>query len=471
MTQHDLIVIGAGMAGLAAAEKCASRGWQVAVVDDQPYGGTCALRGCDPKKILRRAAEVVESARLMAGRGVGVRGGGPGDGGSDVEGGGDAGGLAIDWADLVAYKRGFTDPAPARMEANLTRLGIRTLHGVARFVGADALDIDGERHTAAHILVATGAVPRPLDFPGHEHVLDSTGFMELATLPERILFLGGGFVSFEFAHVAVRAGSRTVIIDRHPRPLKQFDPDLVERLVASGARAGVEVWRSSTISRIERIGTELRVTVETDGVPREVAADLVVHGAGRIPDLARLDLGAAGVAYDTHGVTVTEHLQSTTNPAVWAAGDAAASPGLPLTPVAVVEAKVAASNMLKGDRAELYATPDHTGTPAGVFSIPELVRVGLLEHEAHDAGIDVDVRLTDTSGWYSSYRIGGTTSAVKVLVDRATDRVIGAHLLGPDYAELANTFALAIKVGLTRRQLAAAPALYPTLGSDLSSML
>ncbi len=448
-TEHDLIVIGAGMAGVTAATKCASQGWDVAIVDALPYGGTCALRGCDPKKILRRGAEIIDAARLMAGKGI------------------DPAGLAISWTDLMRHKRGFTDPVPHSMEAGLAHAGATTWHGQARLTGTDRVEIDGDEHRARHILIATGATPRPLDFPGHELLIDSTQFLDLDELPARILFVGGGFVSFELAHIAARAGSSTVIVDRGPRPLKSFDPDLVQLLVARGAAAGIQVLTSAAVAAVERSGAAYRVRVDHADHAETIEVDLVVHGAGREPDLTRLTLEAADVAWTARGVTVAAHLQSTTNPVVYAAGDSADTAGMPLTPVAVAEGKVAASNMLKAGT----AVPDYTGVPTAVFTIPELARVGLLEQEAHEQGLDVDVRYSDTSGWYSSYRVGETTTAVKILIDRSSDRIIGAHLLGPGYAELVNTLALAMRLGLTARQLKSATAAYPTIGSDLASML
>lgn len=446
---YDLIVIGAGMAGVVAANKCASRGWRVAIVDELPYGGTCALRGCDPKKILRRGAEVVDGASLMSGKGI------------------DPNGLSINWADLMSHKRGFTDPVSARLEASLARNGVETLHGPAAFETESRLVVDDTRLDARRFLIATGARPRPMDFPGCEHLIDSTRFLELPELPRRVLFVGGGFVSFEFAHIAARAGTRAVIIDRGPRPLKAFDPDLVDLLVARGADIGIEMLPGTTIRSIEPIGSAYRVRIETDGQEDDVETDLVVHGAGRVPQLSRLGLDAGDVAYDAHGVTVAPHLQSTTNPAVYAAGDAADTPGMPLTPVAVLEGKVAASNMLK----DTSTTPDYAGVPTAVFTIPELVRVGLSEKDAREAGVDVDVRFEDTSGWYSTYRIGGSTSAVKILIDRSDDTIVGAHMLGHEYAELANFFSLAMKLGLTRRQLKSMTTTYPSVSGDLSSML
>ena len=450
MSQHfDLIVIGAGMAGAAAAKKCAAQGWRVAIVDALPYGGTCALRGCDPKKILRRAAEVVDSARLMRGKGI-----------DDTD-------LSINWTDLMKHKHGFTDPVPQGMEDGLTGNGVTTLHGHARFTAPRGMEIDGVSYDADRFLVATGARPRPLDFPGHEHLIDSTDFLDLEELPSRILFVGGGFISFEFAHIAARAGSTPVIVDRGERPLKNFDPDLVELLVDRGQQVGVELRRTTTIVDVQPYDGSYRVTLENAGSQEQIETDLVVHGAGRVAALADLGLDAAGVEWGEHGIAVADHLQSTTNPAIWAAGDSADTAGMPLTPVAVSEAKVAASNMIKSTT----TTPYYTGIPTAVFTIPELTRVGMLESEASAARIDLAVRHSDTSGWYSNYRIGETTAAAKIIIDQSNDQIVGAHLLGPEYGELINTLGLAIKLGLTTRQLKSATAAYPTVGSDLGSML
>ena len=447
--QHDLIVIGAGMAGVSAADKCAARGWDVAIVDALPYGGTCALRGCDPKKILRRGAEIIDSARLMRGKGI------------------DAGDLTINWADLMRHKHGFTDEVPQNMEDGLTGNGVTTLHGKARFTDKNRIEINGTTYEAAHFLIATGARPRLLEFPGHEHLIDSTDFLNLPALPPRILFVGGGFISFEFAHIAARAGSSPVIIDRGSHPLKAFDPDLVELLITRGTDAGIEVRRSTTITAVEPTRSGYQVSLESSGRTETMEVDLVVHGAGRIPELSGLDLDVASIAWGEQGVRVAGHLQSTTNPAVYAAGDSADTPGMPLTPIAVSEGKVAASNMLKATT----TVPDYTGVPTAVFTIPELTRVGLLEQDAKDQGLDVDVRYDDTSGWYSNYRIGETAAAAKILIDRASDRIVGAHLLGPEYGELVNILGLAIKLNLTTRQLKSMTAAYPTAGSDLGSML
>lgn len=447
--RYDLVVIGAGMAGVSVANKCGAAGWRVAIVDELPYGGTCALRGCDPKKILRRGAEIIDAARLLHGRGI------------------DAGNLAINWADLMRHKRGFTDPMPDNMEHGLQGNGVETLHGTAVFTGPRQLEVDGRPLTADRFLVATGARPRPLDFPGAEHLIDSTGFLHLDALPGRVVFVGGGFVSMEFAHIAARAGATVTVIDRGARPLAAFDPDLVDLLVQRSTDVGIDIRTHTSVRDVERTPDGYRVTAERDGTETTVEADLVVHGAGRVPELSRLGLEAAEVATGPQGVAVAPHLQSTTNPAVWAAGDSADTPGMPLTPVAVFEGKVAASNMLKNTT----TAPGYDGVATVVYTIPELARVGMLEDDARQAGIDLDVRYHDTGSWFSNYRIGERTAATKILIDRDRDTIVGAHMFGPEYGELINFCALAIKLGLTTRQLKSMTASYPSVGSDLGSML
>ena len=226
----DLIVIGAGMAGVTAARKCAQASWDVGIVDALPYGGTCALRGCDPKKMLRRGAEVIDAARLMVGKGI------------------DPDGLKINWADLMAHKRTFTDAVPEKMESGLAGVGVDTLHGQVRFVDERTLETsEGTRIEARHFLIATGSKPRQLEFPGAQLVADSTDFLELEDLPDRIVFIGGGYVSFEFAHIAARAGADVTIVDRGDRPLKNFDPDLVQLLLDRTRKLGIKIHQNADV--------------------------------------------------------------------------------------------------------------------------------------------------------------------------------------------------------------------------------
>jgi glutathione reductase (NADPH) len=220
----------------------------------------------------------------------------------------DDNGLCINWSDLMKHKRGFTGPVADDMERDLSGNGVETLHGTATFTGAKRLEIDDHLYTADHFLIATGARPQGLHFDGAEHLIDSTTFLDLDRLPKRILFVGGGFVSFEFAHISARAGSSPVIIDHGTRPLKGFDPDLVQLLITRGAEAGVEVRSETSITSIEKTQAGYNVTIERSRQTAVIETDLVVHGAGRVAELSKLGLEAAGVAFSAKGVTVAGHL-------------------------------------------------------------------------------------------------------------------------------------------------------------------
>ena len=445
----DLVVIGTGAGGSSPASRCREAGWRVAVVDDQPYGGTCALRGCDPKKVLVGAADLVDWHRRMAGHGV-------------------AADARIDWPMLMRFKRTFTDPVSASREAAWQKLGIATYHGAARFIGEDRLAVAGLELQARHFVVASGAEPRRLDIPGEEHLRTSTDFLELDELPKRIALVGAGYIAFEFAHIARRAGAEVIMLGRE-RALAQFDQDLVQRLVAHTRTLGVDVRLNAPATAIEACGGGYRVHFPGPRGDEALEADLVVHAAGRVPKTRELDLRTAKVKTDARGaVEVNEHLQSVSNPRAYAAGDAALPPGsLPLTPVATHEGLVVASNLLHGNQRK----PDYRGVPSVVFTIPPLAGVGLTEAQARLQELDVRVKMEDTSQWYSNRRVNESCAMFKTIVDNGSDRILGAHLLGPYSEEVINLFALAIRHGLTTTDLKHQIYAYPTSGSDVAYML
>ncbi len=445
----DLIVIGTGAGGSTAASRCRTAGWRVAVLDDLPYGGTCELRGCDPKKVLVGAAELADWNRRMQGRGM-------------------TGDAHISWPDLMRFKRTFTDPVPANRERAFEKAGIATYHGPGRFLSPDKLSVDGAVLEARHFVIAAGAKPRRLGVPGEEHLVTSTAFLELDQLPPRIAFVGAGYISFEFAHVARRAGAQAILVGRG-RPLQHFEQDLVTRLVDHTRSLGIELRLDAEVTAIEQRGAAYRLRVNVGGQTDTVEADLVVHGAGRIPNTEGLDLGAANIATAPDGgVQVNEFLQSVTNPRVYAAGDAAAAPGsLRLTPVAGYEGTIVAANLLKGNT----RTPDFRGIPSVVFTVPPLAGVGLTEANAREQQLDMRVSTQDTSSWYSNRRVAETCAMFKVIVENQTGRVVGAHLLGPHAEEVINLFALAIRSGVPASDLKHLLYAYPTSGSDVPYMI
>ena len=448
MISYDLIVIGSGTAAQVAVAKVRAAGWSVAVIDHRPFGGTCALRGCDPKKMLVSGEEAIDAARRMAGHGV-------------------EGALTIDWPALMAFKRTFTDPIPAKQEHRYAELGVDAFQGLAHFVGPDTIEVDGRTLQARHVLIATGARPVPLGIPGEEQVSTSDDFLELDSLPRRIVLIGGGYVAAEFSHLAARAGAEVTILQRAPRLLPQFDPDLVGWLMPRFYELGIAVETGATVTRVERGQGGLLVHASRPGAPDlSVAADLVVHAAGRGPDLETLDLAAGEVAVQDGRLQLDDHLRSLSNPRVFAAGDAAGG-GPPLTPVSSHDAKVVAANLLDG----ASHRPDYRGVPSVVFTVPPITAVGLSEAEARRRGLVFRINAASTPDWFTARRLAERVYGHKVLIEEHSDLVLGAHLVGPGADEVINLFGLAIRHGLTAADLRSTMFAYPTGASDVGYML
>jgi glutathione reductase (NADPH) len=258
MKTYDLVVIGSGTAAQVASARVRTAGRTVAVVDHRPFGGTCALRGCDPKKMLLSGAEAIDAAHRMQGRGV-------------------TGELRISWPELMAFKRTFTDPVPQKQEARYAEQGIDALHGLARFTDPDVVNVAGQQLKARHILIATGARPVPLRLPGAEHIVTSDRFLELESLPRQIVLIGGGYIAAEFSHIAARAGAQVTVLQRRDHMLPRFDPDLVSWLMVRFAELGIDVRTQATVERIELTGYGFLVHAEGAHGKQAVAADLVVH--------------------------------------------------------------------------------------------------------------------------------------------------------------------------------------------------
>src|SRR5216683_950892 len=401
MKRYDLVVIGTGTAAQVASARVRAAGRSAAVIDHRPFGGTCALRGCDPKKMLISGAEVVDFARRMHGRGV-------------------DGNARIDWAALMAFKRSFTDPIPQKQERGYAERGIDAFHGLARFVGRDAVDVKGTILHGEHILIATGARPVTLGIPGEEHVATSDRFLELETLPKRIALIGGGYIAAEFSHISARAGASVTILQRGPRLLPQFDPDLVGWLTDKFREIGVDVRTNAAVAAVEPVPTGFRVRAR------------------------------GGM----------------TNPVVDAAGDAAAI-GPPLTPVSSHDGKAVAANLLEGN----HRRPDYRGVPSVAFTLPPIARVGASEAEARRQGLKMRVKSEKTPGWYTARRVAESVYGYKTIVEEDSGRIVGAHLVGPNVDEVINIFGLAIRHDLTATDLKRTIFGYPTGASDIGYMV
>ena len=441
----DAIVVGSGTSAYCAVDGLNKAGRRVAMVDERPYGGTCALRGCQPKKYLVSNAETVAMANHLAGRGI-------------------VAGPKTDWQSLQALKNAFLEGQSEAEVKNWQEAGVATFHGQAVMSGEDEVTVGHDRLKGQNIVLATGAIPRRVEIPGAEYVRDSEHFLNLPDLPNRILFIGGGYISFEFAHIAIHAGAEKVtILHRSSRPLKAFDQDIVKIVLEATESEGIGVVLNESPTAIESAENGL-VIRGSKGVVYE--ADLIIEGTGRVPNLSVLKGGYGKVDSSSRGVIVNEFLQSVSNPRVYAVGDCA-STGYMLAPVADEEGKTAARNILEGN----IKTIDYSVIPSVVFTIPGIGSVGLTEEQAKQQELDFRVNQGMTTQWPSSKRIGEEHGGYKILIDNQTNEILGAHIARYNSCEAINVLALAMKHKIKASELAEFMWAYPTITSDLKYML
>jgi glutathione reductase (NADPH) len=445
--EFDVLVIGTGTAGYTLALACREAGRSVSVADNRPYGGTCAMRGCQPKKYLVAAGEVVELAHQMSEIGI-----------HPVAG--------IDWPALMGSKTAFTSAVPSRTEHDFQEAGIEMFHGTSRFVSPVEIMVgDDTIVRAKHVVIATGARPAPLGFDGEDLLMTSEDFLELPSMPPRVVFIGGGYISMEFAHVARAAGAEVTVLHRGDRVLKNFEPEVVDQLTDAARDFGIRIVTNIQVCAVQRLNGALAIHGNKD-CAEVYEADMAFHGAGRAANLDELNLDAGGITHCTRGVIVNEFLQSVSNPSVYAIGDASATP-LQLATTADMDANVAAQNILHGNRERA----DYELVPSAVFTLPPLAGVGITESLAGKSVKRFHINRGTMTGWASSRRIGQKHAFYKVLIEDGSGRILGAHLFGHNAAETINIFAVAMKNGLTARDLKKVLWAYPTYISDIKYML
>lgn len=441
--RYDVVVIGSGSAGSGAAMALRKGGKTVLVVDERPLGGTCALRGCDPKKVFVAAARTIDQARHW--RALGIVG--------DVP--------ALDWAQLQRFKRTFTDPAPHKRAKQFDDAGIDHTRGRARFEGERTVSIDGRRVDADYIVIATGA--RELHVAqGDDALITSEQFLELEALPRSLFVVGGGYIAFELAHVAARGGAKVTILHEDDRPLPDFDRRAVAHLLAATRDAGIDVQLQTKVGRIEKRGDGV-TAVDANDEARTFHAERGLLAAGRAADVDDLALEAAHVERSKKGIRVDEHLRSISNDRVYAAGDCADGGGLPLTPVAGYEGSVAAANIL----GEHPRTVDFRGLATIVFAIPALARVGITEDEAKQRGLDAQTHEGDMSEWYGTRHLGADAAYYSMVTEKGSGTILGATVFGPNAEAQINVLALAVRQSLPFDAVSGAFFAYPTGASDL----
>jgi glutathione reductase (NADPH) len=443
MEKLDVCIIGTGTAGETAAGELLKQneGLRIGIADERPYGGTCALRGCQPKKFLVVPAHAALEARALTERGF-------------------RSAPQLDWAVMQESLHNFTDAVPASTRDNLERQGIVCFSGRCEFLSPRELKCGEETIHADTFIIAAGARPRPLPIPGAEYAVSSDEFLSLERLPQRIVFIGGGYISMEFAYVASALESSVTVLQRGSRIMERFDADMTAVLEDACSTKGIDI-------RTEVNPVELRmedpqtcsVVLEGGG---QVEADLVVAGIGRVPNIENLGLESAGVSCDSRGIKTDEYMR-TSQKHIFAVGDCVQ--GIQLSPVSDLEARTAARNIVKPESEAAVIDI----LPSVVFTYPQLAAVGMDERSAKEKK-NVRVVTGSGAGWPNYKRLNETHVGYKVIIDEDAGTVLGAHLVGPHAGELINLFALAIKKKIPVEELRELPWAYPTYIADIKYM-
>ncbi len=338
------------------------------------------------------------------------------------------------------------------------------MKGAARFVDAKTVDVGGTRYEADVFVVATGAKPRVLDIGGHDLVVTSDALLDLDALPKSVAFVGAGVIAFEFAHVFARAGVDVTLLESGARVLAPHESACTERLVEASRALGIHIFTNAKTKSVTRDGDAFVVAYEHDGIAKSFPAALVANGAGRVPDYAAIALDAAGIALVDGKPKLEPNLRSSDNARVWFAGDV--RPGPQLSPLATYDGHVVGRAILGGDD-----RPDYRFVPSVVYTIPPFASVGLTEEQAAKNGVDVDVIENDMRGWKSARSYAEDVAFAKVLIDKKSGHIVGAHLLRRSADEAIHTFASAMKHGLTANDLRQEVFAFPTTTADAKYLI
>jgi glutathione reductase (NADPH) len=441
----DLFVIGAGSGGVRAARIAGGYGARVMIAEEYRVGGTCVIRGCVPKKLLVYASRFAHEFEDAAGFGWTLPS------------------TAFDWPTLIANK----DKEIARLEAaytaNLDKAGVKIVKSRAVLDDPHTIRLtSGERVKAAHVLIATGAAPHngPA-IPGIEHVITSNEAFHLPSLPRRILIQGGGYIAVEFACIFAGLGSEVTLVYRGENILRGFDDDVRTHLRGEMEKQGITVITGRTVEAIEHSGHAHPVRL-SDG--RWIDVDKVMFALGRAPNVTGLGLEAAGVSVQPNGAVVVDEYSRTPVPHIYAVGDV--TNRINLTPVAIREGHAFADTVF-GNRPTAV---DHLNVPTAVFSEPEVGVIGFTESAAHERFGHIEIYKAAFRPLKATLSGRDTRVMMKLVVDRATDRVVGCHIVGEGAAEMIQTLGIAVKMGATKADFDATMAVHPTAAEELVTM-
>ncbi|WP_067219413.1 glutathione-disulfide reductase [Marinomonas gallaica] len=437
--QYDLFVIGAGSGGVRASRVAASKGFKVGVAESQALGGTCVNIGCVPKKLFVYGSEYSHIASQAKGYGWTF---------SEP---------SFDWATLRDNKSKEIERLNGIYKNLLENPGVTIHQGYGELVDAHTVKVGDEIITAERILIAVGAQPFVPEFPGNEHVLVSDDMFFLEELPKSILVVGGGYIAVEFAGICNGLGVETTLMYRGDKLLRGFDEDVRDFASNEYGRSGVNVQLNSDVAKIELQGKQKRVMLK-DG--RELVFDEVLYATGRVPNTDKLNVASAGIETTKNGAIVVNDRYQSTADSVYAIGDV--TDRVQLTPVAIKEAMALIGYWFD----EIEPNFDYDNIPTAVFSQPPIGTVGLSEQEADRRGLDIDVYQTDFRAMKHTLSGAQERSFMKLIVDRSTDKVIGAHMIGDYAGEIIQGLGIAIKAGATKAHFDSTVGVHPTSAEE-----
>ncbi len=443
MQKFDVFVIGGGPAGKTLAQKCAEGGLKVGIAEPNGFGGTCTLRGCDPKRIMVTRTMAMQDTENLHGKGLHAT-------------------PKLDWPETRAAVDAIISPVPDKIDESLQKAGVKTFLAKAVFIGPNKLQVGDHDIEAEHVVIATGQRPAPLDIEGAAFAKTSDDFHKLDAIPKRVVFIGGGYIGMESAHFLAQAGSKVTILNNDDDPLPMFEPDLVERFLKCTKDLGIDYVSNTKAVKIEQIdGGRFRVSAEhKDGKTSNYETELVMNTAGRIPNFEGLGLAKAGVAMDKKGIPVDDFFRVKGVTGVYAIGDIAGNDGAPLTPVAGLEAEALVATLLGTDTKACY-----DGIATVVYGLPELATVGLMESAAREKGIDIKVvEQIHADEKLNAKRSHAKAYGYKVILDKASDEVLGAHLIGPQAGEQINRLRSGHPVWIDGGAIAANAVCLPDVG-------
>lgn len=439
----DLFTIGAGSGGVRASRMSAAHGARVAIAEERELGGTCVNVGCIPKKLLVYASEYAEHFADSAGFGWSV------------------GERSFDWARLIENKDREIKRLNSVYERLLDDAGVTRFAGRARIVDPHSVEIGGRTITAQNLLVATGGWPTLPQIPGIEHAISSNEAFHLKELPRSVVVVGGGYIAVEFAGIWNGLGARTTELYRGELFLRGFDDDLRRALAREMRAKGVDLRFGANVARIEKRAGHLCAQLE-DG--SEIEAEQILYATGRAPNVAGLGLEQAGVALDAAGAVVVDAFMRSSVPSIWAIGDV--TNRLNLTPVAIHEGMAVAATLFAGRP----TAPDHSDVPTAVFSQPQLGTVGLTESAARERFGRIDVYRTSFRSLRNTLTGSEEKTLMKLVVESASQRVLGAHMVGPEAGEIIQGIAIALKAGATKAVFDATIGIHPTAAEEFVTM-